>query len=527
MRVQLAGVARYHGAKTILENVTFVVGPRSRLGLVGPNGVGKTTLLRLIAGLERPDAGTVTHEPETLAVGYVPQEAESRSGETVLASLRRRTGVAGAEQELEAAAAALASGARDAAGRYDRALVRFLALGGGDLEPRARAVCAELGLTAPVDQRTATLSGGEAARASLAAILLSRFDVLCLDEPTNDLDFDGLDRLERFVDRFDGALVVVSHDRAFLDRVVTGIVEIDPWRHGIQEFAGGWSEYAARRDQAQRAAREAFELAQGRRRELTELLTRRRTEARSTGAGLGNATGGSDRRATHALTTKVRQAERMLERTALPDKPFEPWRLQLTLQAAERSGDLVAALDGAVAERGAFRLGPIDLDLVPGERLAVTGRNGSGKSTLLGMLLGDVSLAAGQRSFGRSTTVGSIGQRREMFSGPDALLSVFAGRSGLTREDARTLLAKFGIGAEHVERSCATLSPGERTRAHLAELQARGVNLLVLDEPTNHLDLEAVEQLESALVAYDGTLVVVSHDRRFLEAIEPTRELSL
>ena len=413
MRVQLAGVARHHGAKTILEGVTLTVGPRSRLGLVGPNGVGKTTLLRLIAGLERPDAGAVTHEPDTLAVGYVPQEAKSRSDESVLAALRRRTGVATAERELEDAASALASGARDAADRYDRALGRFLALGGGDLEPRASAVCGDLGLAVPLDQTASTLSGGEAARASLAAILLSRFDVLCLDEPTNDLDFDGLDRLERFVDRFDGGLVVVSHDRAFLDRVATRIVAIDPWTPWRPGVRGRLERVRLRRDEAQRAAREAFELAQGRRRELTELLARRRTEARATGAGLGNSTGGSDRRATHALTTKVRQAERMLERTESPDKPFDPWRLQLTLAASDRPGDLVAALDGAVADRGAFRLGPIDVDLVPGERLAVIGRNGSGKSTLLGMLLGDVPLAparglsAGARRSGRSARAGS------------------------------------------------------------------------------------------------------------------------
>ncbi|HJU47824.1 MAG TPA: ATP-binding cassette domain-containing protein, partial [Gaiellaceae bacterium] len=211
----------------------------------------------------------------------------------------------------------------------------------------------------------------------------------------------------------------------------------------------------------------------------------------------------------------------------LPDKPFEPWELQLELAAAGRPGDHVLSLTGAVARRGRFRLGPVDLDLVPGERLDVRGRNGSGKSTLLGMLLGDVPLEAGERRVGRRTTVGALGQERGAYAGAEPLLAVFGERTGLAAEPARTLLAKFGLGADHVHRACASLSPGERTRAHLAELQARGVNVLVLDEPTNHLDLEAIEQLEQALAGFDGTLVLVSHDRRFLEAIAPTRSVSL
>jgi ATPase subunit of ABC transporter with duplicated ATPase domains len=211
----------------------------------------------------------------------------------------------------------------------------------------------------------------------------------------------------------------------------------------------------------------------------------------------------------------------------LPVKPFEPWELNLSLQAGERLGDHVLVLAGAVSPRGAFRLGPIDVDLAPGERLSVTGKNGAGKSTLLGMVLGTVPLTAGERSVGRRTVIGTIEQERDAFAGDSPLLEEFCSRSELTLLDARTLLAKFGLGADHIGRSCSTLSPGERTRAHLAELQARGVNLLVFDEPTNHLDVEAVEQLEIALADYDGTLVVVSHDRRFLERVAPTRELRL
>ncbi|MDQ3067223.1 MAG: ATP-binding cassette domain-containing protein, partial [Actinomycetota bacterium] len=207
MRVSLHGVVRSFGAHTVLDRVDLTLGPRSRLGLVGPNGAGKSTLLRLLAGLDEPEDGTVERTPATLAVGYLPQEHERRPGETLLGYLARRTGVAEADADVQRHTAAWSPDA------YASALERYLVLGGADLEARAGVVCAELGLPVSLEQETATLSGGEAARAALAAILLSRFDLLLLDEPTNDLDFDGLDRLERFVDEFEGGIAVVSHDR--------------------------------------------------------------------------------------------------------------------------------------------------------------------------------------------------------------------------------------------------------------------------------------------------------------------------
>jgi ATPase subunit of ABC transporter with duplicated ATPase domains len=319
----------------------------------------------------------------------------------------------------------------------------------------------------------------------------------------------------------------VSHDRELLDRTVDRIAAIEARSHRLREWSGGWSDYARERDAERAAAVAEYEQAHARRRELAELLTTRRTEARAKGASLGDKTGGQDRRATHALQTKVRQAERLLERNELPEKPFEPWELRLALTAGTRLSEHVLSLDRAVAERGGFVLGPIDVDLAPGERLSVAGPNGVGKSTLLAMLLGDVGLVAGARHVGRRTVMGAIGQDRRAYSTDAPLVEVVGERTGLAPVHARTLLAKFGLGADHIGRACSSLSPGERTRAHLAELQARGVNVLVLDEPTNHLDLEAVEQLESALADFDGTLVVVSHDRRFLERIAPTRTIEL
>jgi ATPase subunit of ABC transporter with duplicated ATPase domains len=519
VRLSLSGVTKSFGAQLVLDNVSLALGPRSRIGLVGPNGIGKTTLLRLLAGMEQPDSGSVGREPETLLVGYLEQERELRRDETLLQYLARRTGVAAAETELDGLTRTLEHdpGQADA---YSAALERFLALGGADLEARARTICAELGLGVELGRPLTEVSGGEAGRAALASLLLSRFDVYLLDEPTNDLDLEGLERLEGFLEGLPGGVVVVSHDRAFLDAVVSRIAEIEPGKRTVREWAGGWSEYAAARDLDRRRAYDEFGRAQERQQELAELVRRRQGEARG-GANM------SYRRGTHALMTKVRQAQRALERADAPEKPFEPWALRLELRAGERPGKVVAALERAVVVRGDFRLGPIDLDVGWGERVAVTGSNGSGKTTLIDALAGRVTLAAGRRVVGSRTEIGSIEQGRPVYRGEQPLLVEFTARTGSSSEDARTLLAKFGLGADHLRRAADSLSPGERTRAHLAELQFRRVNLLLLDEPTNHLDLEAVEQLERALATWGGSLVVVSHDRRFLEAIEPTRTVAL
>jgi ATPase subunit of ABC transporter with duplicated ATPase domains len=218
--------------------------------------------------------------------------------------------------------------------------------------------------------------------------------------------------------------------------------------------------------------------------------------------------------------------ERRLDTLERVDKPWEPWDLRLALSPSSRGGDVVARLEAAVVERGSFRLGPVDLLLGAGERVAVTGPNGSGKSTLLRALLGELPLTGGERRLGPGTVAGALEQARDAF-GSDSLVEGFSVRARLTPEEARTLLAKFGLGADDVVRPAVSLSPGERTRAGIALAAARGVNLLVLDEPTNHLDLPAIEELERALESYDGTLVVVSHDRRFLEAVAPSRVFSV
>ncbi len=520
----------------MLDEVTVQLDAGDRVGVVGPNGVGKSTLLRILAGDERPDRGSVAHEPRTTTVGYLPQEPDPEPDETLRGYLARRTGVAAANAELDHWTERLAHDV-DAVDRYSEALDRFLALGGDDFDARAAEVAVSVGLLGGhrLGQVMQTFSGGEAARALLAAILLSRFDVLLLDEPTNNLDFAGLDQLEGFVASFPGAVMVVSHDRAFLDRAVDRIVEIDEHSHRTREYAGGWSEYLDARALARSQQYEAHEKYTAERDRL-KARARRQIEWSETGVRNVKKSGEPDKNVRAAKiarsekqASKVKATERKIEQLEVVEKPWEGWRLELQLQPGARSGDVVARLEGAVIERRrddepeGFRFGPVDLEVGWQERIGIVGPNGSGKTTLLGGLLGRYPLVEGRRWFGPGVVVGELDQTRGRYAGDEPLLRTFLDRTGMILNEARSLLAKFGLGAEHVDRPGAQLSPGERSRALLAELMATGVNCLVLDEPTNHLDLEAIEQLEQALTAWTGTLIVVSHDRRFLEAVHLTR----
>jgi ATPase subunit of ABC transporter with duplicated ATPase domains len=530
-------ITKLFGPRVVLDAVSCTIGPAHRIGVVAPNGTGKSTLLKILAGIERADSGTVTRAPLSATVGYLPQEPERRAGETVRQYLSRRTGVGPAEVALELASHALATDAPDASEEYQLALDRYLALGAADFDARTDAVCADLGLApATLALEVTALSGGQAARASLAAILLARFDVFLLDEPTNDLDFAGLARLEQFlVDELPGGAMIVSHDRAFLDRTITSVLELDDHSHTAKEYAGGWQSYLDEHATAQRHARDAFEVYQSQRNELVDRASRQRQWSVQ-GINKVKKSGETDKFIRHFrknssehVAAKAKITDKALARLVANAiiKPWEGWDLHMEIASAPRSGAVVTRLAGAIVQRGEFTLGPIDLQIDYGEKVAVLGANGSGKTTLLQTMLGRMPLASGERWLGPSVVIGELDQARIAFAGSEPVLDRFAGASGLLPQDARSLLAKFGLSAEHIARPADSLSPGERTRASLALLSAKGVNCLVLDEPTNHLDVPAIEQLESALANYEGTLLVVTHDRALLAALHLTRRVEL
>jgi ATPase subunit of ABC transporter with duplicated ATPase domains len=523
------------GGHTVLDDVSLSVGPATCLGVVGPNGVGKSTLLQILAGLLVPTSGEVKVDPPTATVGYLSQEHARDGDETVRGALIRRAGVAAVEEELTGAAAGLATGGTEADDRYAVALARYEATSAGDFEARLVNACAQVALPADVaEQPVSTLSGGQEARVALAAILLARFDLTLLDEPTNDLDFDGLSRLEDMVVRRTGGMVIVSHDRAFLERTVTDVLELDEHSRSGRTYGGGWAAYQSERAADQAHANTDFAVYEAQRAELRQRAQRERQWATTGVAKEKNNPRDNDKsqrkyrmERTETLAGRARRTERALDSLQAVDKPWEGWDLRFTISEATRSGDVVVRLEDALIQRGDFTLGPFTLDIAWAERVALVGANGSGKTTLVEALLGRLPLAAGTRRIGPSVVIGELAQDRRILGDNRNLAEAFTVATGLPRDQARSQLAKFGLGAEAVLRPPSSLSPGERTRAELAAFAALGVNFLVLDEPTNHLDLPAIDQLESALQGFGGTLLLVSHDRRLLESVTTTRRVEL
>ncbi len=530
------GLSAGHGERTLFDDLDFTLAPGDVIGLVGMNGAGKSTLLRMLANRSTP-TGSITLSPPDATVGYLAQEPERIPGETVLEFLVRRTGVAEAQRIMDAAAERLADGGAD---EYSPALERWLALGGADLDQRAEEVAADLGLTESLpnglDTAMTGLSGGQAARAGLASVLLSRFDILLLDEPTNDLDLDGLARLEQFVTGVRVPLMVISHDREFLARTVNRIVELDLAQQQVGIYDGGYEAYLMEREIARQHAREAYEeyadtkagleaRAQMQRNWLEHGVRNARRKARDPRKVDSDKAGRKMRaESTEKQAAKARQTQRRIERLDVVEEPRKEWELRMSIAAAPRSGSVVATLSNATLTRGDFELGPITTQVDWADRIVLTGANGSGKSTLLALLLGKIQPDNGTATLGSGVEIGEVDQARGLFSGSAALAETFSAEMpDWPDADVRTLLAKFGLRGPHVLRSCETLSPGERTRAALALLQARGVNLLVLDEPTNHLDLPAIEQLEQAIESFEGTMLLVTHDRRMLDSVTATR----
>ena len=494
--LSVQAVARWYGEREVLKDVSFRIGQGDRVGLVGPNGTGKTSLLRIAAGLDAPDGGAVALARGT-RIGFLRQELLEDATGTVIEHARGAAAhLRELERELQGLEAEIATGETEALERYADAQHHFEHAGGYDFEATLARILGGLGLGGLVDREVATLSGGERTRLGLARLLLDDPDVLLLDEPTNHLDVAALEWLENFLVEQDATAVISSHDRWFLDRVTSRTLSIED--RTVAEYRGGYSHYARQRLDRETAqmrahARQAEEIAR------TEEFIRRY------GAG--------------QRSKEARGRGKKLARVERIDAPTQSTRHSWGLKASDLGSETVletTALAVGYVEP-VMRTGPLR---VPRDaRVAVVGPNGAGKTTLVRTLVGDLSPLDGYVTAAPVARVAYLEQAQAELTGDQTVLEAMRSAGAMDDQEARNLLARFLFRGDEVQRAVSVLSGGERSRLALARLSLRHANLLVLDEPTNHLDLAAREQLEAVLADYEGTLVFVSHDRYFIDKL--------
>jgi ATP-binding cassette subfamily F protein 3 len=501
--IQLEGVAKGYGGQGLFRDLTWQIAGKERIGLVGPNGIGKTTLCRILARVEEPDAGRVA-VARGATIGYLPQEVGGTTAGSVLGeALSGFTEVWAVERALEEAVAALHEAPEDPAltARYGDLQHRFEALGGYRLETEARIILGGLGFRdADLARPLAEFSGGWRMRAALARLLLLKPTLLLLDEPTNHLDLESLAWLESYLTGYEGAVVVVSHDRYFLNRMVTMVAELGP--AGLALYPGDYDDYLVERE-ARQALQEARARNQAKRvAEIERFIERFRYKA-----------------------TKARQVQsriKLLDRMERFEVDAPERRIRFGFPEPPRTGRRVITLREVHKAYGPTVVyAGVDVELERGERVALVGPNGAGKSTLLRVLAGVLPFEQGERTLGAHVTVHYYAQHQLDALDPSrtVLEELEAAAPEALRTRLRTLLGRFLFSGDAVDKRIGVLSGGEKARVALAKMLVRPAPLLCLDEPTNHLDLASRALLEEALAAFAGTLVFISHDRYFINRL--------
>lgn len=524
--LQVAKIKKTYGVETVLEEISFVVNAGDHVGLIGPNGCGKSTLLRIIAGVERADSGSVATAPQTL-IGYMAQGLDFATDLTVGAAVWSEgySALRAEMHDLEAKMASASNGTMAALlDEYTRTSERFDRLGGYDLEWRAEATLGHLGLhDVPLETPVEQLSGGQQTRLGLARILLAEPSLLLLDEPTNHLDLQALEWLEGFLASYRGAVLMVSHDRAFLDATVNRIVAFDEDKRTVRDYVGNYSDYAEAYEHEIGLQWEAYRDQQAEIKRIQQDIAQTREHANSVERSTTPREPGVRRYAkkvARKAASREKKLDRFIESDERVEKPQSSYKMKLDFGAMPRGGSEVLTLDGlghGYGDEWLFR--DASLTLRHGERIALLGVNGSGKSTLLKCIMGELEPRKGEVRIGANVRIGYMPQGQDSLNLDDTPLSVILRARSMSETEARNLLHFFLFAGDDVFVPVRALSYGQRARLILASIVCTGANCLILDEPLNHLDIASRERFEEALDAFPGTILVTGHDRAFIDAI--------
>lgn len=522
--LQAVNISKSYGPEVVLEDVSFVVNPGECAGLIGPNGSGKSTLLRIVAGVERADGGRVVLGSGA-SMAWLPQGFEADLRQTLGEAVRRgltehanaHEALLNIEERMTRAVGAELDGLIE---EYGRASDVFESLGGYEVEQRTNAMLQGLGLGAvPLDTPLSILSGGQRTRASLASVIASNPDVLLLDEPTNHLDIEALEWLEDYLSGYTGAALVVSHDRAFLDGAVTGVLELNGLSPGLVAYPGGYSDYKLAKERELERQTAAWKEQEAERRRVEMDIARTKQTALRTET---STTHDFYRRRAKKVARKAKVRERRLQRILSSpgrvERPRAEWTMKLDFGRTPRGGSRVLLLEGVGHEYdGRWLYRDVNLVLEHGERVALLGPNGCGKSTLLKFVAGQGTSALGSVRVGENIKVGYMPQNQAGLDWRRSALEMVRQAADLTETEARTLLHLYLFEGDEPLLPAGSLSYGQRSRLLLAILVLEGANFLVLDEPMNHLDIPSRERFEEALEAFPGTVLMAVHDRAFID----------